>query len=641
LPAKDLEKKFKELTWNDLGDWFGSRTVKKGEDYFNRGRVTNLRFTSKGILACVAGTEKYITLVVVDGGGKQKEIVSDCTCPVGIDCKHAVATILAFSHAVKAKLEIPTVELTDPDIKKLDGVTDDEDEDEDEDYGDSEGVLSQVKKKFGKSTPDKDITEFLDQLDKESLKKLIMGLVNSYTDVRTGLLDKARLAGGKVERLVSSVCREIADVTSEPSWHNHWSGEGNFADFSRVKSAMDSLFEQCYYDAVIEITRELLDKSNSYVETCDDEGDSASQISECIEVGFKAVGKCEWSNDKKILFAMEAELGDEYDVCSGTHELLESIHDKSAWSTVADNLFSRLDNLKSHKGSTDDFGYSHKRNSISNFLISALEKSGRDEEILPLCEKEAGITGSWERYVKRLIEAGKYDEARKAAEEGIRQVGVKYPGIAHRLKEEVAILAEKSGDFNSIVLLRQEELLEYPSLVNYEKLIKASINTKNEAEIRMWALNYLKTGNLNLREDKKVVEKPKRNRSSNFPVYNVLIDIAEREKDADSVLYWYKEVCKRGIGDFGGNAQVALVIADKYPDEALKIWQGLAESHIALTKPAAYETAIGYLKQVRKLYTNTNRKHEWESYLTILREANKKKTRFIQSLRTLTGEKII
>ncbi|MBM4055350.1 MAG: hypothetical protein FJ264_11935 [Planctomycetes bacterium] len=46
-----------------------------------------------------------MTLVAIDGRGKQKEIVSDCTCPVGVDCKHAAAAILAFSHAVKEKRE--------------------------------------------------------------------------------------------------------------------------------------------------------------------------------------------------------------------------------------------------------------------------------------------------------------------------------------------------------------------------------------------------------------------------------------------------------------------------------------------------------------------------------------------------------
>lgn len=43
--------------------------------------------------------------------------------------------------------------------------------DKDEDYNDSNGVLSKVKKKPETSTPDNDIAEFLEQLNKESRYK--------------------------------------------------------------------------------------------------------------------------------------------------------------------------------------------------------------------------------------------------------------------------------------------------------------------------------------------------------------------------------------------------------------------------------------------------------------------------------------
>lgn len=56
LSLKNLEEDFRELTWNDLMNWAGSRILKRGEDYFRRGRVTNLRIAPKGILATVYGT---------------------------------------------------------------------------------------------------------------------------------------------------------------------------------------------------------------------------------------------------------------------------------------------------------------------------------------------------------------------------------------------------------------------------------------------------------------------------------------------------------------------------------------------------------------------------------------------------------
>lgn len=278
---------------------------------------------------------------------------------------------------------------------------------------------------------------------------------------------------------------------------------------------------------------------------------------------------------------------------------------------------------------------------MSNFLVSALEKSGRNEEVLPLCRAEAKITGSWARYVERLIGAKKYDEARKAAEEGIQQVGKKYPGIASTLREHIVKLAEKSGDYNSIVSLRQEEFLDSPCLKNYNKLIEAAEKIKTEAVTRDWALKFLETGNAHTKGELKNPPKGKERYAKNFPAYDVLIDIADKEKDADMVLHWYKKSQTRSHWFSGEHVQVAHAIAGKYPDEALKIWCGLAENQIALTKPSAYETAVGYLKQVRDIYRKTQRTREWESYLAVLRETNKKKTRFIQSLRTLTGEKII
>ncbi|TVL99851.1 MAG: hypothetical protein CV087_16530 [Candidatus Brocadia sp. WS118] len=640
---KNLEEDFRELTWNDLMDWVGSRILKRGEDYFRRGRVTNLRIAPKGILATVSGTDEYTTLVTVHGQGQQKEIVSDCTCPYSSGCKHAVATLLAFSQAIKEKRKIPTAQSTDPDVKRMEGLDDGED-DEDDEYDDSDDAgdtQTRPKKSSAKSTPDSDIAEFLDQHDKEFLVKFVIRLANKYPEVYTELLDSARLAGGKVEKLVSSIHQEIDNITSEPAWHNHWSDEGNPSDFSRVKSMMLTLFDQGYYDAVTTIAGELLEKGNAYVETCDDEGDSAVQISECLEIGFKAVKKCEWPNVRKIMFIIEAELQDEYDLCGNTYEILESIRDTSAWSAVADNLSDRLARLPSSKNSNNEFSTNYRRDRISNFLISALEKSGRNEEVLPLCAKEAKITGSWVRYVERLVGTKKYDEARKAAEEGMQQVGQKYPGIASTLREHIAKLAEKSGDYNSILLLRQEEFLDSPCLANYNKLIEAAAKTKTEATIRDWALKFLETGNAHTKGEQKNPPKGKERYSKSFPAYDVLIDIADKEKDADMVLHWYKKSYAKNHWFSDEHVQVARAIAGKYPDEALKIWCELAENQIALTKPSAYEIAVGYLKQVRDIYRKTHRAKEWESYLAVLRETNKKKTRFIQSLRALTGEKII
>jgi uncharacterized Zn finger protein len=54
-----------------------------------------------------------------------------------------------------------------------------------------------------------------------------------------------------------------------------------------------------------------------------------------------------------------------------------------------------------------------------------------------------------------------------------------------------------------------------------------------------------------------------------------------------------------------------------------------------------YEVAAGYLRKVRRALQNTRRDTEWRSYLSALRESNKKKRRLVEILDTLEGAPIL
>ena len=69
-----------------------------------------------------------------------------------------------------------------------------------------------------------------------------------------------------------------------------------------------------------------------------------------------------------IYLAIDAELNDEYDTCSGAYELLDLINDKSTWSKVADELLRRLNNLPTIKEGSDNFNLKYRRKHLSNFL---------------------------------------------------------------------------------------------------------------------------------------------------------------------------------------------------------------------------------------------------------------------------------
>lgn len=434
--------------------------------------------------------------------------------------------------------------------------------------------------------------------------------------------------------------REVKFVMSEPAWRNHWKDEGHIADFDRVETTMKQLFCQKQYEAVIEIAQVFIDEAKEYVESCNDDGDSAWKIQNCMEIAFKALTKSNWPDLKKIQYSIEAILNDDYEIFRNAHDVLKSVQDLSAWSKMADKLFEQLNELqcKSPKG-RDDFYRSYGRDRISNLLIYALEKADRSQEILPLCEEEAWLTDSWERYVHHLVKAKQYKKARTVAEEGIHHLGNSYPGITHSLRKTIAKLASDSGDFSSILLLKQEDFLNHPDLSTYQTLLDAANKTKNVDEMKLWAIQFLDSGKAPAKGALKSAFQDD-SEYAQYPHYEALISIAINEKRIEDVLSLYRKVQKKDCY-FRSDHQVASAIETKYPDGALKIWRGLAEDCIAQTNPSAYNEAAGYLKSMMKVYLKTKRNKEWTEYLSQLKESNKRKTRFIRTLRGLIGEKIV
>ena len=75
-------------------------TRARGESYFNEGRVNDLQvepLPPGGILfsAKVQGSESYSVEIEFDRGAEERWL-ADCTCPVGIDCKHIYAAMKAL-----------------------------------------------------------------------------------------------------------------------------------------------------------------------------------------------------------------------------------------------------------------------------------------------------------------------------------------------------------------------------------------------------------------------------------------------------------------------------------------------------------------------------------------------------------------
>lgn len=75
------------------------RVLKKGRRYFREGRVLWVVKKGNMLFSKVLGTYPYYVEFEIDGGE------NTCTCPLGRDCKHAAAVLVAFEEGFYIETE--------------------------------------------------------------------------------------------------------------------------------------------------------------------------------------------------------------------------------------------------------------------------------------------------------------------------------------------------------------------------------------------------------------------------------------------------------------------------------------------------------------------------------------------------------
>jgi uncharacterized Zn finger protein len=349
-----------------------------------------------------------------------------------------------------------------------------------------------------------------------------------------------------------------------------------------------------------------------------------------------------------MLWAVDVELEDDYELCHGAESFWKNKHKAADWSVLANKLMGRLDTLPAKKGE-DDFPSKYRRDRISNWVIRALENAGRTDEIIPLCQREAEITGEYPRLVEWLRKSKRLKEAEEWIDKGIKATRGKWPGIASGLRNVLREMREKEGNWTQAASFRAEDFFQNPSLATYKELQKAAQKAKVWPEVRSAVMTYLETG----QHPEKLgswplpepgPEKIREVRPRSFPVTEVLIDIAMAEERTDDVLHWYdlqKNRKTSWMGDIYRDDEIASAVAGQYPDRAVAIWKKIAENQISLTKPKAYEAAAVYLRRAQKVMGKMGKREEWQKYIAGLRRANDRKSRFIDILDRLGDRPIL
>jgi len=621
---------FTNLSWDDLREWAGSKIVSRGRSYQRQNLVSKLAILDdKGLIAWVDGTHRYATRVTIDEEGLPDSI---CTCPYGYNCKHGVAVVLEYLEQIKKNKRVPKAGKDDERLLHLneDRWDDDIDGIEDEDdYDDEESPLTKKVKS--------EVKAYLDGKTKSQLKELIFELAGKFPQIAQELTDRRQLASGDAKSLIKRLKKEIREISSEPGWQNYWQQEGYTPDYSEIRIKLETLLKAGHADEVLTLGKELIELGNLQIEESHDDGETATEIEECMPVIVKALEQSSTATADKLACAVDVVLKDDYDVFNAFGKYLDRRHTKADWNTLADRLLKQLGTMKNPEGH-DNFHRNYARDRLSDWIVHALERAGRKEEIIPLCEVEAQKTGSYTRLVRHLISENQYADAEYWIQEGIRKTEKELPGIASDLRHRLKEIRTSQKDWVAVATMQIEEFVCYPSEKTFLECLKANAKTKTWPKVRKHLLTYLEKGKLPWKQKgwplgKSNQTKPDASFRNTFPMTNVLIDIAILEKKPEKVLFWYDQLQnnKRSWVGVGGD-RIAAAIEDYAPERSVSIWKTIAEGLINQTKPSSYEQAASYLRKVEKIMKREKKQSQWNQYLNSLKEEHARKRRFIEIL---------
>ncbi len=626
LDKKTPLDRFADLTWKDIETWAGGTIVSRGRNYQRQGRVTGLAVTDDGgLIAWVKGSERYATMVVMDEKGLPD---STCTCPYERDCKHGVAVVLEYLKQVENNCRVPKAKQDDERLILLaDGIRDD-----------NEDLVSEDMRR--------DIDGFLQGKTKAQLIDLIHELAGQYPEMARELSDRKQVNSGNTVALVTRLRKEIRDLASEPGWQNYWNSEGYTPDYSGVRKKLETLLQAGHPEEVLTLGRELVTTGIRQVEESHDEGETAMEIATCLPVIVEALDRSSLDPADKLSWALDAVMEDPFDICEAFGEYLDRQHPQAAWHTFADRLLAQLRGLRNARGA-DKCSRDYEHDRLSSWAIHALERAGREAEIIPLCVAEAKSTGSYDRLVQRLMAARRYEDAEKWIMAGLRAIGEKWPGIGAGLRDKLLEIRTLEQNWPVVTALRVEEYVRHPSPQAFTDCRIAGGKAKAWPQVRASLLRYLENGELPWKQEgwplpESGLERPEAEQRHRFPLIGDLIDIAILEKKPDQVLKWYDQ---RPQGRFGcpwlDEDAIADAVQVQAPERAVAIWKNKAERLIAQVKPSAYQEAARYLRKAGLVMSNQNNRAQWDQYLESLRETHARKRRLLDILDGLDEKPIM
>ncbi|GHT28938.1 hypothetical protein FACS18942_09770 [Planctomycetales bacterium] len=619
---------WENLNWDDIADIFGNKTKQRGREYAQNGNVKQLWMSRSGrhLLAAVQGNEKYYTHIRLKTG-KQKNkysVSSQCTCPVGPCCKHAVAAIAAFLDRLANHQPVPlckqsgrtTWKVSDESGKVKNIVVDFDAEF----YDDNRGSIA----------PKQNIENYIKQTykDKSSgeLIGIILSLVKEYDNVREHFeqLQLSASAGNACvqDKLLKQILTLInREEKSHRSYGGYYDEHSNPFDFTKVAEIIKQFNKFGASLPAFDIIADKIFKIGKKALECSD-AEESDEFDIVIEALTDVLKRSKADAAEIILWAYKTYHKSDFGIGEYPLKTLKEHHwTVNDWSTVADRIFCGKDKSLSCIRLEEK--------------IEILDKAQRQGEATDLLRREAKEWYELQTLIHRLIKLNLLDEA----EQRIKQLCRKPNSQSGEWNKELKAIAEKRSDWITLASIQAAEFFTQPNRGNLQVLIKTIGKLKDKEKLRKEISVFLETGILPGKNwtlpPFEFAAMPKKSK----PHYAVLCQWAIDEKRADDVLRWYDVFVKSKATYSLDKIEVADAVADRYPERALDIYCGQAEYEFEQTRH--YEDGIKLLRKAKVVLEKMNRINDWKDILAEVRICHKRKSKLMKLLDELEAGSIV
>ncbi|MDR1916107.1 MAG: hypothetical protein LBQ58_06000 [Synergistaceae bacterium] len=496
----------------------------------------------------------------------------------------------------------------------------------------------------------KELKTILEKKNAAELVEMFLQASELYPEIGRFIRENEALVSGKIDALVKSLLNEIIWTTSQPAWSNNWNDKCNLPDYSHLKESFKALLKEGYCDELLELGAKLWQCGTEQIENSHDDGETQSDISECIAIVVSALPGSSLLPHEQLIWYIDNKMDDEYDLLYGCDGLLDSDkYGSQEWAMLAEELYGRIESSKTVKN--DRFML----DKLVHWIVEAYQRANLEERVIPLLEETAAAAMLYKPLTYALLEKGERERAREWAILGYKKAVGNSRSVASDMREILHKMAGEDGRFDLAASYSADDFLDSPSVKTYEVLCKDSEKAGCLEAVREAALSYLETGKFVLRSTGKAPqlepteiavfkEKSGNSRNNTWPDILTLIDIAIMEQRADDIveLYrryqktWRKPMLYSSYYYFNDKRnKVADAISRTHSEVSLEIWKSIVDEYIALVKPDAYRSAKPYLQKIHRLLLDENRLNEWRDMIANLRAVHKAKKRLMEVLNEL------